>query len=141
MAKKKTDTPKNQISVDDIGPIHHFEFTIPEDGGVVVLKGRNGLGKSNVLRAVDALTTGYGKGDLRARDGAVAGQVQGFGVTLRVGRRATRSGELEVLALDSDRFSVIDVLAPPIKDPQAADTHRIKALVQLANKDKPDISL
>lgn len=117
------------IEVKDIGPITRLTLDIPEKGGIVVLKGRNGRGKSLALEGIDRLTGGKGRVD--KRDGTLSGTIAGLGVTLNVVRSATRSGELEVDSL-GDRLSVDDLVVPPIKDPTAADSRRIKALVRLA---------
>jgi energy-coupling factor transporter ATP-binding protein EcfA2 len=117
-----------QVTVRDIGPVSELTFPVPPDGGVVVLKGRNGLGKTRTLEAINTLTTG--RGNVQQRDGAPNGQVDGFGATLKVARRQTRAGELEVTSLEG-RFSVLDLVDPKLKAQDAADAKRIKALVQL----------
>lgn len=129
---------QNRVTIRDIGPISEFTFAVPESGGVVVLRGVNGIGKSRALEAVNVLTTGRGKVD--HRDGAVRGQVDGFGATLKVARRQTTAGELSVTSLEG-RFSVLDLVDPKIKEPGAADAKRIKALVQLAGGPGADPSL
>jgi len=119
---------QRKVTIRDIGPISEFTFAVPEKGGVVVLKGVNGIGKTRALEAVNALTTGNGKVD--HRDGAVRGEVSGFGATLKVARRQTTAGELEVTSLEG-RFSVLDLVDPKLKAADAADAKRIKALVRL----------
>jgi energy-coupling factor transporter ATP-binding protein EcfA2 len=129
---------QRQVTITDIGPITDFSFAVPEEGGVVVLRGRMGAGKTTALEALNVLA---GRpADVAHRDGAAAGQVNGFGATLKVGRRATRAGELEVASLEG-RFSVLDLVDPKIKEPGAADAKRIKALVQLAGGAGADPSL
>lgn len=118
------------IAVENLGPVTQATIPIPETGGVVVLKGRNGAGKSRTLDAVDSLITGRGKPSVR--DGALSGSVSGFGVTMKVARSARRTGELEVTSLDG-RLSVSDLVDPQLKTPDAADARRIKALIQVAN--------
>jgi hypothetical protein len=124
------------ISIQKIGPIEYLEIPIPENGGVVVLRGRNGLGKSWALQAVDCLASG--RGSLPVRDGATRGTVSGAGVTLTVEKSVKRSGTAEVVSLDG-RFDISEFVTPPIADPEAADKRRIKALLQLSGeKAKPE---
>jgi len=117
------------ITIRDVGPIHELEIPLPREGGVVVLYGRNGRGKSKALEAVDSLVAGRGK--IEARDGTKRGEVDGFGARLTVARSTRRSGQAEVVTLEG-RLNVADLVQPKIKDPAAADAYRIKALVQLA---------
>ncbi len=103
---------------------------LPESG-VVVLRGRNGVGKSHALAAVDCLVSGRGKPP--CRDHAGNGRVEGFGAKLTIGRSTRRIGEAEVLTLEG-RLDISQLVAPPIKDEQAADRQRIKALIQLSGQ-------
>lgn len=129
------------VEIENIGPVSHLSIPIPEDGGVIVMKGRNGIGKSRALQAVDAAVTGRGKLDVK--DGRKSGSVSAFGVTLKVGRSTRRSGELEVESIEG-KLSVADLVDPGIKSDEAADAKRIKALTQLAGAEcdiKPFYSL
>jgi len=117
------------IRLENIGPIASAAIKVPEDGGVVVLRGRNGSGKSIALDAVSAAVSGKGKPPLK--DLAKRGEVQAGGVSLTVGRNVRRSGELEVNTLEG-RLSVADLVDPGIVDPARADATRIKALVGLS---------
>lgn len=127
------------IELTDIGPVEHLSIPIPDEGGVIVLRGANGTGKSSTLRAVDRLATGKKSIELSARDGAAKGQISGCGVTLRVGRSVSRTGELEVESLDG-RLSVAELVDPGLKGAEEADGRRIRALVQLAGVE-PDVEL
>lgn len=114
------------IEIEDAGPIKHVSIPIPESG-IVVLSARNGTGKSAALEAIEALVSKTGR--ITTRDGAARAEVSAFGATLRVGRRLSRLGELEIESLEG--FSINDIVDPKIKDPEAADAKRIKALIQL----------
>ncbi|MDE2106484.1 MAG: AAA family ATPase, partial [Patescibacteria group bacterium] len=117
------------IEIENLGAIKHVSIPYPEGGGLVVLKGPQGAGKSTALSAIDALC---GKSaSLEKRDGAISGSVSGLGVTITVKKSARRTGELEVESIEG-RFSIADLVDPKIADPLAADAKRIKALVQLA---------
>lgn len=120
------------IELEDIGPVQKLTIPVPENGGLIVLAGRNGLGKSNTLEAVNSLATGKGK--LNVRDGALRGEVRGLGATITVGRSTRRMGELEVETLEG-KLSIAELVDPGLKDPGAADAKRIKALVSLTSAD------
>ncbi|MBK8184837.1 MAG: hypothetical protein IPK63_18920 [Candidatus Competibacteraceae bacterium] len=117
------------INITNIGPIAAAAIPVPEDGGVVVLRGRNGSGKSIALDAVNAAVSGKGKPPLK--DLAGKGEVQACGATMTVGRTVRRAGELEVSTLEG-RLSVADLVDPGLIDPVRADATRIKALVGLS---------
>ena len=119
---------KNELTIENIGPIDKLTIPVPEDGGVVVLHGPNGTGKTQGLEATQALLRG--KGSLDCRDGQVRGVMAGFGVKITVGRTARRTGELQALHLEQ-RLDVADLVDPRVKDPEAADARRIKALVNV----------
>ncbi len=118
------------LELNNVGPVAHISIPVPENGGIVVLKGRNGRGKTKTLEAVESAISGRGK--LEVRDGQLNGEFKGFGVTLKVSSRTTRRGELTVDSLDG-RLSVAELVDPGIDKPEAADAKRIRALVQLAN--------
>jgi len=122
-----------EIELKDVGPVEHLKLAIPEDGGVVVLKGAQGVGKSQTLAAIQSLTSGDGK--IASRDGSPGAYVEGLGVRITVGRKTARSGELECEALEGvDPSLIVD---PRIKDPAAADAVRIRALLRLARAEVP----
>lgn len=118
-----------KIEVQNIGPVRKVSIPIPSDGGVVVLYGANGSGKSEMLTAVDKML-GRQADVADPTDGHDRGKVEGLGVTLTVGRTTRRTGELEVIALDS-KLSVADLVDPGIKDPAAADEKRMRAVLSV----------
>lgn len=139
MARKKTpELGDRDVLIENIGPIEHLAFPAPP-GSIVVLRGCNGVGKSQALAAVDALTTGNSK--LSGRDGTTGGTARGFGVKIAVGRGGAnrRSGDLVVESIE-DRLNIADLVDPGLKDPVAADGRRIRALVQLSGV-TPSLSL
>lgn len=121
--------PMKTLELENIGAVKSLSLPIPEEGGLVVLKGTQGCGKSTTLKAVDSLLRG--EGTLEKRDGSLEGSVDGFGVTITVKKSTRRTGELEVESLDG-KLSIAELVDPGITDPDAADAKRIKALVQLA---------
>ncbi len=124
--------PTKEIELKDIGRPKSLRIPIPEDGGIVVLTGPNGAGKSTTLDAIQEAVTDPDKKRSKPRDGVATGSLTGCGITMRVGRKITRSGELQVETLDGGRLSIADLVSPPFKGAEEADGRRIKALVQLA---------
>jgi energy-coupling factor transporter ATP-binding protein EcfA2 len=117
------------MTIENIGPIKQLAIKCPAEGGVVVLRGRNGYGKTHALESVEALTTGKGK--LQTRDDSpTAGRVNGLGAMIHVGAKTTRAGEVEVSSLEG-KLNIADLVNPPLKDPAAADRQRIKALISI----------
>ena len=120
---------QKNMTIKDVGPIEQLAIQCPVDGGVVVLRGRNGSGKSTALKSAEALVAGKGK--LSSRDDCrSSGRIDGFGGTMVIGAKTTRAGEIEVASLEG-RLNIADLVEPPLKDPAAADRQRIKALVSL----------
>ena len=117
---------EESITVRDVGPVE--SLSIPIRPGVVILRGVNDCGKSVTLEAVSKLAGGNGA--VTCRDKAAKGEVEGLGVRLSVRQSARRTGELEALSIEG-KLSIADLVDPKIKDPLAADRHRIKALLQL----------
>jgi energy-coupling factor transporter ATP-binding protein EcfA2 len=118
-----------QIELENIGAVTSLTIPLPEKGGVVVLKGDNGAGKSTTLSAAQRAL--QGKGGLAARDGTPGGSLTWGDVKLLVARSTRRTGELSVAHIEG-RFDLASLVnGDGIKDPAAADSRRIKALVAL----------
>jgi hypothetical protein len=117
-----------ELNIENVGPIESLSIPIPEGGGVVVLRGRNGSGKSTALEAARATLN---KGEsLTARDHAAKGIIEGFGARITIGRSTRRKGEAEIEHLEG-RLSIADLVDPGLKSEEAADNARIKALASL----------
>lgn len=128
---------KREIVIENIGPVEQVRIPVPEDGGLVVLRGRNGRGKTKSLEAVESLVSGKGKLDVR--DGELRGTVAGLGAQVTVAQSTRRKGELECVSLEG-RLSIAELVDPGLKDGEAADAKRIKALVALSGR-KADAKL
>lgn len=116
------------IRIRDIGP--HSNLEIQVKPGVNVLCGRNEAGKSIAIRCVSALSGGDAKG-LPVKDGSAGGMVSGFGTTISVGMRTQRAGELKDAEPLNERIDLATLVDPRIKDPVAANKHRVRALLTL----------
>jgi hypothetical protein len=128
MTTKTEPSPARAIRIRQVGAVDQLEIPIPEGGGLVVLAGVNGAGKSTALDAVTRL--GGGKATLAPSDGQTHGSVEGLGATLRVSRSITSKGTLEVRMLEgADPMELVD---PRFKDPEARALARIRAICALA---------
>jgi len=116
----------SSLTISDIGPIQSLSIPVPEQGGLVILHGASGTGKSTALEAIDVAMGRKGK--LPIRDGSLKGSFSGHGVTMTIGRSQQRRGEADCLLLES-RYGVEDIVDPGIEDPEKADAARVKALV------------
>lgn len=123
-----------EAKIEKIGPIDTLTIPIPDEGGVVVLSGANGSGKSHALNAVSSLLGG-GDGELPVNRDAQSGSVEIEGARLTVKKRATRSGtpvaELGVSHIE-DRYSLAKLVDPGFKSAESNDAARIKELIRLA---------
>lgn len=116
------------IEIRDAGPIERLSIPIPAGGGIVVLRGCNGSGKTIACQAVQALVADGERPP--SRDGSPGALVEGMGARLTIGRRVSVSGELEVSSLEGEDPSLL--VDPGIKAEAAADVARIKALLRLS---------
>lgn len=128
-----------EISIKSIGPIKRLTIPLPKDGGVVVLSGTHGAGKSTALAAIAQATGGRKSPNVTVNDFAKNGEVAIGDCTLKVSRgRSARSGELEIESMES-RLDISGLVDPGLQDQEAADAKRIKALVAMTGV-KADVS-
>lgn len=120
------------IKITQRGIISDLEIPVPPagHGGVVLLRGRNGSGKSTALAIIESLLKGGSAAGLKR--GAVKGSTEGLGVHINVGARITRRGHLEVTGF-AGAENITKFVDPKIKDPEAADAERIQQLLRIAN--------
>ena len=119
------------LLVNDIKVVEKLDIPVPDDGGIVVLRGGQGTGKSTALAAISKMLGGNVRG-LESRDGAERGFVEFGGCRMTVSRsRTTRRGQLEVAELET-RLDLAALVDPGIADGERADATRIKALVSLS---------
>jgi hypothetical protein len=128
-----------EIRIVNVGPIQRLEIPIPRDGGVVVLRGHNGAGKSTALAAVSALGgTASAKDSLTARYGAKEGTIEAPGIRMRIGQRTTAQGDLAVQQIEAS--APARLVDPAIKDPERADAARARALCQILGIEPPVVA-
>lgn len=127
MATTAETTKPLMIDANNFGPIK--DLRIKFDGpGVTVVRAPNGAGKSLLLDGVSKLVSGGGK--LPLRDGEKRGHLEGFGARISIGQSCRHTGEATVTHLEG-RFDLSTLVDPGVKTPDAADRHRIKALVTM----------
>lgn len=124
------------LNICNIGPIQNIAIPLPDAGGVVVLRGANGVGKTHAIEAITKLESNEGSPPLR--DGATKGSIEGAGIRINVAGRCTRTGELTMGHIEGADPSIL--VDPMIDDEQAADAERVRQLCEFAGV-KPDVSL
>lgn len=127
--------------IENIGPIKSVKIPVPVGGGLLVMKGRNGAGKSTVLNVFDKA---LGKDvKLQKNERAVgSGHFESpFGVALKVSQTTRRTEDDDGLTVEvlDDEFQIGDLVDPREKDAAAADRRRLKALLRTA-KAEADIA-
>ncbi len=130
MISKVDETEADVMTIENIGAIDHLEAPA-KAGTIVVLRGRNGSGKSTALKAANAVINKRSAA-LTSRDGTVGGFASLFGVTIKVARNGAnrRLNDTEVVGLE-DAFDIATFVDPGIQDKGKADNHRIKAMASL----------
>lgn len=118
-----------EISIRDIGPILEFEHTF-KGFGLTMLQGKQGAGKTTVLRTVQLLIDG--KTDVRptSRDGVKVGEATVAGRTIRISKTTRSEGELTIEGIGN--FDLVSLHSPPFANAETCDRQRIKILVRLA---------
>jgi hypothetical protein len=119
---------ENQIKIKNVGPISELTIPLPQEGGVVLLKGRNGRGKSTAISSAIALSGE--KPVLTPQHGHDFGTIEGpGGFTVRIGKRTTAKGELTVHQIEASSAEML--VNPGIKDVDVADQARARALCNI----------
>lgn len=122
----------SDVTIKNIKAIRELSFDLPGDGsGVIVMTGRNGSGKTTVVTAMSALL-GTDTARLSPTRGEEAGEIEGLGRRLRVGKKQTITGAPQVKILRGVDLSVI--VDPKVDDPKARTKYRIRELVSLGGK-------
>lgn len=125
---------KDEIKIRDIGPIVEASIPRPDGGGVVVLSGRNGCGKTTALDAIRVALGG--SADLTPRDATPQGVIEAFGAKITIGKSTRRKGEADVVAIEG-RGDIGTLVDPGIVDAEAADAARVRAMVSIAAREIP----
>ena len=122
-----------EVSINHVQAIEHVEFDMPPgQGGIRIIKGRNGAGKTTALLCVSALLGE--KVTLGVSDGHDRGSIKGMGVEKVVTDKIRTKGKTDTESL-TGRFNISDLVDPRLKDAAARNKARVKALVSLTSND------
>jgi len=125
------------IQVKDVGAVVEFEYQL-SGPGLHILKGKQGAGKTTVLRAVELAVDGRCDVRPQKRDGATRGEAIIAGHTIRISKQVRTEGELSIEGLGD--LSIAELHSPKFDRAETRDKHRIRSLVKLAGV-KADASL
>jgi len=114
------------VTIENSGAVESIEFQTPEGGGLILLRGANGTGKSHGLDTVKRLLGGDERPTVH--DGADKGTAEGWGARINIGPRITKSGHLDVQSIEG-KLDLAAFIDPGIDDPASADAKRIKSLL------------
>jgi len=116
------------VTIENSGAVKSIEFQTPEGGGLILLRGANGTGKSHGLDTVKRLLGGDERPTVH--DGADKGTAEGWGARINIGPRITKSGHLDVQSIEG-KLDLAAFIDPGIDDPASADAKRIKSLLAI----------
>lgn len=124
-----------KINIKNMNAIKELSVDPITGGGIILLVGGQGCGKSTFLAAVKKRMAGQSTStdiDLQPRDGTSRGELWIGEAKLTVTRgRKRNTGDLDVKHIEG-RFDISELVDPGIKDHLAADQARIKALIALS---------
>jgi len=130
-----------RLKVTNTKAIHNLDVDLTP-GTITVLNGPNGAGKSTTLDVLQSAILKKNIGDLQPTDGERAGLVEFDGVTIKVGRRVSFSGEPEgTVCLVEGGDDILGFINPGIKDPEAADRKRLEKLCAIVGAELTDSDL
>lgn len=113
-----------------------------QPGTITVLNGPNGAGKSTTLHVLQSAITGKNVGGLEPTDGQRAGLVEFDGVTIKVGKRVSFSGESDgTVCLIEGGDDIAAFINPGIKDKEAADKRRLEKLCSIVGAELTDADI
>lgn len=118
-----------ELNIKDIGAVEEFSYDF-QSYGLHVLKGKQGAGKTTVLRVADIICNGNTDTRPSKRDGAPRGEATVAGKTLRIVRQVREEGELTING--GCDLSIADLHSPSFEKATTRDRHRIKTLTRLA---------
>lgn len=120
------------VEMKSVGPITNIVFDLPKGGGgVKILKGTSGTGKTTAIRALSGLL-----GDkeslagLTPHDGDTTGEVTGLGRSVKIGKRSTSSGAVAVPTLGG-RMDIATLVEPKVADAAARQKARVRCLISI----------
>lgn len=127
MSKKTAEV----VTIEDVGPIKHVEIPL-QPGRVTLLTGSNGAGKTQSLKAINALAgSEKDKDALSVRDGQKTGRITGLGREVKLTLKQTRdTGDVSVLVVE-DGFSLQQFVNPGYATAEGNDKSRLQNLASV----------
>lgn len=122
-------TTSTSINIKDIGPVTEFAYELASPG-LHVLRGKQGAGKTTILRTVQLAVDGRTDIQPEKRDGSPRGQAEVAGRLLRIARQTRQEGELAVEGLGD--LDITTLHSPKFQTERTRDQHRIRTLARLA---------
>lgn len=129
-AKPEQGNGKPALEIENVQAIKYARAELPEHGGVLVWRGRHGVGKTTSIRCVSALNNQEVRSNLVPRDGCEHGTIRAPGILVRIGRRNTASGELEMEMVDPECDPSV-LVEPKLKGKTERDSLRLRMLVRV----------
>lgn len=117
------------IRVSNVGAVEEFSYPL-DQYGLHVLKGRNGAGKTTILRFLEMATNGTPDVRPTKRDGTARGEGFVGDRRIRIAKKVTEEGELGVESLGD--LSIAELHSPKFANAVTRDKTRIATLVRLA---------
>lgn len=122
-----------EIKIRDVNAIRALDIELRP--GITVLQGHNGSGKSSALNGISQLLGSEAR-NVSARDNTTGGSISIGSTVLRVTRAKSRaSGGALVVESIEDRFQIVNLVNPPEKGAEAADSTRMRALISLSGRE------
>lgn len=129
------------IEITGVGPIIQRTITLPERGGVVVLKGKCAQGKTTCLDSVGAvLGNEEDRKNVGRNDDVDEGKIVFHApngdrtLTLFATQKRTKGQEVNELGVEhvEDTYDIGKLIDPGMKNAEANDRERIRAIIQLS---------
>lgn len=126
-----------EIKVNNVGAVEEFSYPL-DQYGLHVLYGRNGAGKTTVLRVLELATNGEPDTRPTKRDGTERGEAFVGDRRIRIAKKVTEEGELGVESLGD--LSIAELHSPKFQTAVTRDKTRIATLNRLSGvKASPEL--
>ena len=131
-AAKPEGNGKPALEIENVQAIRYARAELPEEGGAFVWTGEHGVGKTTAIRCVTAINNKEVRSNLHPRDGCDHGTIRAPGVLVKISRRNTASGTLEMQMVDPDCDPSL-LVEPKFKGETERDSLRLRMLVRVGH--------
>lgn len=129
-ATPESKSPEVKVDIEDVQAVEFLRITFNPLGGIQLITGDQGVGKSTALDAVRRWA-GNDKIKLEPRDKKKRGSIRSDNVTISIGSRTTATGECEVHSVEGEIDITAFIAGDGIQSPERADAARIKKLLRM----------